>query len=423
MIKKVIRMTVLTLILYSCRSEDVQYKTTFVNSSHLDSLYDEITVNGNEVGIIHIYSEYPDYNWVGDTDEGIACVDDAARAVIFYLREYTDSGVDEYLRKGEMLLKFILELQASNGYFNNFVWKDGSINTDFKTSIAQAGWWSWRALWALSESFQIVSDHDSFLSGRIEIALDKIIVNIKRDSDLTKVYKDIDGYRRPAWLPYGAASDQAALLVISLTEYLKNNEDTDIQKIIINLCEGILVMQEGDEDTFPYGAFLSWENTWHGWGNSQAYALLTAGEYFNNKEFIESALKEVKYFYPYLIHAGYYNEFTLSKNSKPEFIRFSQIAYEIRPMIFASLKAFELTNDSLYLRTATDLACWFLGNNISNRQVYFPESGICYDGINSSSELNKNSGAESTVEALLALQQVEHHETILLVMENYISTQ
>ena len=40
------------------------------------------------MAIIHIYSNYPDYAYVGDDDEGIACIDDAARAAIFYLEYY-----------------------------------------------------------------------------------------------------------------------------------------------------------------------------------------------------------------------------------------------------------------------------------------------------------------------------------------------
>ncbi|MHB1688993.1 MAG: hypothetical protein ACYCVH_16700, partial [Ignavibacteriaceae bacterium] len=53
---------------------------TLVNTSHLDHLYQEINVNGKEMGIIHIYANYPDYKYVDAPGEGIACVDDAARA-------------------------------------------------------------------------------------------------------------------------------------------------------------------------------------------------------------------------------------------------------------------------------------------------------------------------------------------------------
>ena len=62
-----------------CQSEFI------VNKAHLDYLYKEIIVDGKEMAVIHIYCNAPDYKYVGDVDEGYACVDDAARVAIFYL--------------------------------------------------------------------------------------------------------------------------------------------------------------------------------------------------------------------------------------------------------------------------------------------------------------------------------------------------
>jgi hypothetical protein len=41
--------------------------------------------------------------------------------------------------------------------------------------------------------------------------------------------------------------------------------------------------------------------------------------------------------------------------------------------------------------------------------MYHPESGRCYDGINADGSINLNSGAESTIEALLALLAIEQN--------------
>jgi hypothetical protein len=41
--------------------------------------------------------------------------------------------------------------------------------------------------------------------------------------------------------------------------------------------------------------------------------------------------------------------------------------------------------------------------------VYNPENGICFDGIDNVNEINKNSGAESTIESLLTLLAVEQN--------------
>ncbi len=92
-----------------------------LNTAHLDRLYEKVEVNGDTVGIIHIYCEYPDYNWLGDSDEGIACVDDASRAAVFYLRHYAQTRNSASLNKANYLLKFLLKMQSENGYFYNFI--------------------------------------------------------------------------------------------------------------------------------------------------------------------------------------------------------------------------------------------------------------------------------------------------------------
>ena len=41
--------------------------------------------------------------------------------------------------------------------------------------------------------------------------------------------------------------------------------------------------------------------------------------------------------------------------------------------------------------------------------MYDPETGRCFDGIGPEKEVNMNSGAESTIEALLILQAIQNH--------------
>ena len=83
---------------------------------------------------IHIYSEYPDYKWVGDEDEGIACIDDASRAAVLYLNMFEYNGSKSYLDKAKMLLEFIMYMQADNGLFYNFIIDDYSINKTHKNN-------------------------------------------------------------------------------------------------------------------------------------------------------------------------------------------------------------------------------------------------------------------------------------------------
>ena len=78
-------------------------------------------------------------------------------------------------------------------------------------------------------------------------------------------------------------------------------------------------------------------------------------------------------------------------------------------MVFAALEAHKITGKQTYAQYAADYAGWFFGDNNQNSQMYFQESGIGYDGM-TETNLNKNSGAESTIEALLSLQEIEQNE-------------
>jgi len=45
--------------------------------------------------------------------------------------------------------------------------------------------------------------------------------------------------------------------------------------------------------------------------------------------------------------------------------------------------------------------------------MYDPVTGRCLDGIRDSTTVNRNSGAESTIEALMTLIELEHHPEAL----------
>ncbi len=92
-------------------------------------------------------------------------------------------------------------------------------------------------------------------------------------------------------------------------------------------------------------------------------------------------------------------------------------------MVFACLEAYRITNDEMYAKQAGEIACWLFGDNIDNAQMYFPQSGICYDGITDKKTVNRNSGAESTIEALLILQAVEKNPIARKIIEDFNSKQ
>jgi len=374
------------------------------------------------MAVINIYSNYPDYKYVGDDDEGFACVDDAARAAIYYLREGIINNNDESIHKNRKLVNFLLYMQSDNGYFYNFIWNDYSINKDFKTSIAEANWWSWRALWTLTESYNYYKQNDKEFSEIIFASIERIIAEIKKDIPLEYKYENIEGIKIPTWLPHKYAADQSAVLLLALNEYYKQTNDEIIFNYIMKLCEGIIAMQVVDDKNEFDGALLSWINEWHAWGNSQSYALLKSYEFLKDEKILSSALYEVDNFYKHLINIGHLNSFSIKKDEENFIVidkkKFPQIAYNIRPMVYALLEAYKITGDENYAVKAGKAALWFFGGNAAQTVMYNSDSGIIYDGINNADDINKNSGAESTIEALLSLLEISQNETAVKSLLN-----
>jgi hypothetical protein len=384
-----------------------------INFDHFDHLYKEIDFNGKKAGIVHIYSEYPDYEFEIEPKEGFTCVDDVARAVIMlskYLKE--NKNDKEAFDKLKKLTEFVLQMQHENGYFNNFIWNDLSINTTYKTSVAELNWWSFRALWGLESAYDLLkSDQD--LANRIETASEKLLINIKRDLPISNLKTEtVETIEVPTWLPQKYASDQSALLILGLLKNYERTTNNEIKLLIDALAKGIILMQKGDANNYPYGAFLSWQNLWHAWGNNQAYALLKAGQQFNNQTYIVSALKEIDNFYPYLLKNGFAEAFWIKKTEDHSYTeikknQYPQIVYGLRPMVWATSEAYHYSKKEKYLKLAKELKMWLYGQNDTKGMMYDSATGIFFDGIKSKEEISKNSGAESTIEGLMILLEME----------------
>lgn len=427
----IILLTICSLII-QCKSASEaksDRKSSRINTSHLDALYKEISVNGDTFGFVHIYSEYPDYNMVDDADEGIACVDDASRAAIFYLRHYTSTQSEEHLHKARMLLKFLAYMQAANGYYYNFIWADGRVNLDGSTSKPEPNFWSWRVLWAYGEAMKILSDKDP-LRVTIKKQRDRLINNIIRHPEFRSSKVDTTmGVAFATWLPKVSGTDQASIILIGLSDWLQQESESStvsrdsVISLMNHFADGITLMQIEQPDSLHDGAFLSWENLWHAYANIQAYGLLTTGEVLDDPHMIAHALYEVDHFYPSVLKAGGLDHFFVRVDSgtlvRYDTKAFSQIAYGRRPMIWAAVKAYEITKDDKYLILAKDLTSWFLGKNIANTVMYDPATGRGFDGITNTTEINKNAGAESTIESLLSLQIMEPFETLNFQEERF----
>ena len=389
-----------------------------INTSHLDNLYKEIVIGQDTVGVIQIYADYPSYEPVPAAGEGIAAVDDAARAGVLYWQLYKNTNKKEYLNKVKMLTKFMFVMQRGSGWFYNFVFSDGSINRTGTTSEAIPSWWTWRAFWFLSSLSNNQKVFPSEFNTKIKAAVRKSFIAIRNKYiHLSKDYIIRGGLRLPNWLPSGHAYDQTSVLILGLANYYKTFGDEDALDLINLFSDGLVNAQVKSDSLLSNGAFLSWENLWHAYGNSQSYALLTAYTITANHNYLTAALDEINIFYPKLINELYLSSFNVVKSGDVYSIndreKYSQIAYDIRPMVWASLKAYEITGKNKYAERAGLIGSWLFGNNAAQKQMYFKETGICFDGINNASSVNKNSGAESTIECLLSLIKIQQNGNAL----------
>jgi hypothetical protein len=172
-----------------------------------------------------------------------------------------------------------------------------------------------------------------------------------------------------------------------------------------------MIMQDGGIGIYPYGLHRSWKTMWHMWGNGQTQALATAGALLKDSRMIQSAEREAEGFYSRLLIEGFQKEMDVAHPDGK--ILFEQIAYAVRPVATGLVRLYEATGNEKYLVMAGLAASWFFGNNVLGQPMYDPSTGRCFDGIIDSTKLNRNSGAESTIEALSSLLEVARYPKAL----------
>ena len=89
--------------------------------------------------------------------------------------------------------------------------------------------------------------------------------------------------------------------------------------------------------------------------------------------------------------------------------RGGQIAYGTQVIVSAFWSLYQATGEEKYARYAGLAASWLFGNNMAGVAMYDPETGRGLDGIDGPTpqRVNRNAGAESTIEALYALMLVD----------------
>lgn len=388
-----------------------EQRDSYVNFEHLNHLTEEIQFGNETVSIVHIYSEYPDYEYRAAAEsgpEGITCVDDVGRAAVLYLRHYELNGEQASLQQARSMLKYVLNMQKEDGRFYNFIFEDHSINEDGVTSYPSFGWWAGRGVWSIGLGYRIFKDNDPEFAATLKEAFERTYRQFDKLLESYGEYVTVNNRSVPAWLVYQYdtySGSTVTEMLLGLCEYYAATRDERVGEYIEKLAEALLEMQEGDFEIFPYGVFLSTPHEWHAWGNGQTQALAMAGHLLNRQDYIEAAELEVRSWYTRFLTRGHIRGFRV--NDPDDVDVYQQIAYNYRPMIVGAMRLAEATGDETYEKIAGLLTSWFFGNNVLATSVYDVATGRCFDGINGPDDLNLNSGAESTIEALYSILEAE----------------
>jgi hypothetical protein len=379
-----------------------------VNLGHLNFLVEDVEIAGQPMAITHIYSEYPRYEWVDASGEGIAAVDDAARAALVYLDDYETTRDPASLDKSRRLLNFVLYMQAEDGQFYNFILdRAGTINKTGNTSFKSSGWWAARAARALGTGYRVIHSIDPAYASQLDQAFQRI--RDVWDNEVAVNYEKYDqvhDVRVPAWLIAGG-SDVTSIAVLALLEYdrAKGGQDVVTRDLLTKLSEGLAAYQMGDPRNYPFGWHPDSTTspfTWHAWGSTQTFALARAGQQLQRPEWIASAKREADTFFARLLASQMVGEWGVLP------VEFPQIAYGANSIVQALLALHQATGDDTYGKLAGLAAGWFYGNNAAGFAMYDPATGRGFDGLlgSSSFRVNQNAGAESTIEALMATQAI-----------------
>lgn len=292
-------------------------------------------------------------------EEGVACVDDAARAFVLLSRLWVATGNDALRTWAEGLLDFVLWMHAGDGLWVNFIrdW-EGTRNLAGPTSIPGPNFWQARATSALAAA---ALNHDS------EAARALLAAALAQAAGSAP------------------APDVRALHALTATDLLRVEPDRRLAAQAARWCdelaqcslEGVL-MNSPAERGRP-----------HLWAHVQEAALADAAVVLERPELLAVARRSAGLVFDEVIESG----FDLPRVQP----------YDVQSAVQVMDRLFAATGEDRYRDLAGKARGWFGGRNPAGAAVYQPDrEGRVADGIDDG-VLNDHSGAEASISAGLSL--------------------
>ena len=289
--------------------------------------------------------------------EGVACVDDVARAIVLLLDLYRDNG-DARLRDWATgLLDFVLYMQRDDGRFHNFIhsW-DGTINTDGPTSYPGGTFWQARAVRALAKAHLVLRDE------RVALPLARGFA-FASETD--------------------APPDVRAIQILAALDLIRAGLTPVLRETLERWCDEIADCRHGDillnnpDEQVP-----------HLWGHVHEGVLAEAAPFLDRPDLLELARQSAQALLVPQIERAFPD-----RTVQP---------YGVAAATYAMDRLYQATGEPAYARWRDHSRAWFDGRNAAELPVYDREAGRVHDGIDDG-HLNPHSGAESNIVGAQAL--------------------
>ena len=290
--------------------------------------------------------------------EGVACVDDAARALELYCDLWDVTRLPWALRWSEGLLDFVLAMQDEDGRWVNFIldW-EGTRNREGSTSVAGGGFWQGRALLALAHASRILTD-------------ERIAGALRRGLDHTAA---ID-----------VPADVRVLHMMTALTLLADSRDVELLRLLATWSDEVMSCRRGD---MLMNSRLE-RGQPHLWGHVQEGVLADAGVRLGRDDLVLVARRSAELVFSGTVRSG--------------FARPRTQPYDVASAVYVLSRLAEVTGASEYSALAVAARGWFDGRNPAGRPVYSRSAGRIGDGVDGH-RVSTESGAEANIVGAQAL--------------------
>ena len=302
-------------------------------------------------------------------------LDDNARALIVATLHYKKFRIPFSLKLASIYLNFIYRTAKPNGYFNNFVNPNHTIDEQ-KNRQENPEDANSRALYALA---QVSTTHQIPKHMRYQAR-----------SLFEQSFRKNVAFSSPRAI---------AFYIKALYYLLLKWKEPKILATLRYHCEQLIALYEKSHspDWEWFEHYLTYSNA------ILSEALLLGYKITGERRYLEVAEKTLNFLIKHTFKNSEYRPIGQSgwfpKGGTRQY--FDQQPEDVAATVEALNVMFQITKKKRYEELANIAFNWFLGDNVLGQVVYDRISGGCYDGIGEKS-INLNQGAESTISYLLA---------------------